>query len=155
MAKLEIKENKKLVLKNVIAYEIRDILMEDLDAEINKFLNKIKLLKIQTFGPLVTKNYGVQIHEDGTMTVSYDVMIQAHDYKRYKNSYKVYDRLVAEYCAYVRFEDHPQYLNYAYSKLELYFYENDLETDGVIYNVLVSESEDFMVMDIFKPVVHL
>lgn len=152
MGKLEVRENKKLVLKNVIVYEIRDISMDALDDEINKFLNKIKVLNVQTFGPLVTKNFGAQVQEDGNITISYDVMVQAHDFNQYKNTYKVYERIVAEYCVYVRFEDHPQYLNHAYSKLDLHFYENDLESDGTIYNVLVNETESFITMDIFRPV---
>ena len=54
MAKLEVLENKKLVLKNVISYELRDIELDSLDEEINNFLNKLDVLNVQTFGPLVS-----------------------------------------------------------------------------------------------------
>ncbi|SET03125.1 AraC family transcriptional regulator [Anaerobranca gottschalkii] len=153
MSKLEIKENKKLVLKNVLIKELKGINMEDLNNEINKFLNTLKVLKVQTFGPLITKSYGTNIHEDGTISTNYDLMIQAHNYLQYKKQFKVEKQLECSHCIYLRFSDKPQYLQYAYSKLDIYFYENDIESNGVTYNVFVSETEDNIVVDIFKPVV--
>ena len=55
MAKLEVLENKKLVLKNVLKKELRGISFEDIDQQINKFANRLDILKVQTFGPLVIK----------------------------------------------------------------------------------------------------
>lgn len=155
MTKLVVRENKKLILKNVIVHELRDISLENVETEIDKFLSKLELLKVQTFGPLVTKNYGTQIREDGAITTNYDIMIQAHDYKQYKKIYKTYNQVTAEYCVYVRFEDHPQYSNYAHTKLELYFYENDLMSDGTTYSVIVNDTAEHLVMDLFQPVKQL
>lgn len=152
MAKLEVLENKKLVLKNVISYELRDIPLEELESEINKFLTKLDVLSVQTFGPLVTKNFGTNISDTGKLTTSYDIMIQAHNYNQFKGIYKVYDRLTAEYCIYVRFSDHPQYSSYAHNKLDLYFYENDLISSNITYSVIVNESADHLTMDLFVPV---
>lgn len=152
MAKLEVKENKKLVLKQVLVHELRNFDLEKMDDEIQNFTKRLNVLKAQTFGPLITRNYGTQIHEDGTMSIDYDIMVQAHDYKQYKETYKTYDKLSCEHCAYLHFEDHPQYLNYAYSKLDLYFYENDLESDGVIFNVFLRETPEMVAVDIFRPV---
>ncbi|TVW07988.1 AraC family transcriptional regulator, partial [Streptococcus pneumoniae] len=56
---------------------------------------------------------------------------------------------------YVRFEDSPEYLQYAYSKLDLYVYENDIQTDGIVYTVYVNSSPEKMVVDIFRPIVSL
>lgn len=58
MAKLEVLENKKLVLKNVLKKELRGISFEDIDQQINKFANRLDILKVQTFGPLVIKFCG-------------------------------------------------------------------------------------------------
>ena len=59
MPKLEVKTNKKLVLKNVIVHEMKNIKMSELEKELQKFERNLKLLNVQTFGPLITKNYGM------------------------------------------------------------------------------------------------
>ena len=104
---------------------------------------------------LITKNYGMSISDNGEMIICCDAMIQAHDYKQYQNTYIVHDIYTAEHCAYIRFEDRPEYLNYAYSKLDLFFYENDLEPEGITYSVLLNQTSDMMTMDLFKPVKRL
>lgn len=37
----------------------------------------------------------------------------------------------------------------------LFFYENDLEPEGIIYSVLLNQTSDMMTMDLFKPVKRL
>ena len=155
MPKLEVKTNKKLVLKNVIVHEMKNIKMSELEKELQKFERNLKLLNVQTFGPLIKKNYGMSISDNGEMTICCDAMIQARDYKQYQNTYIVHDIYTAEHCVYIRFEDRPEHLNYAYSKLDLFFYENDLESEGIIYSVLINQTSDMITMDLFKPVKRL
>lgn len=45
MSRIDIKDNKKLVLKKVINRELLEIDVQDLDIEINKFYSKLKMLK--------------------------------------------------------------------------------------------------------------
>lgn len=152
MPKLEVLENKKLVLKNVLCKELKNIEFEILDAQINKFGLLLDKLSVQTFGPLVMKNSGVNISEDGKMTMDYNLFIQAHDYEQYKNSFDIIERLEVPYCIYIRFEGSPENLQYAHSKLDLYFYENELESTGEIYSVMIEETEHHTVVDLFRPV---
>lgn len=152
MDKLLIKENKKLVLKNVLIYEIKGIKVEQIDKQIQLFVEKIKTLKVKTFGPLISKNYGISLQSDGEMITDYDIMVQASDYLQYKGIFKTASELSISNCVYLHFEDNPQYINFAYSKLDVYFYEKDLISSGVIYNVLIKDSPELMIMDIFKPV---
>ena len=151
MSKIEIKENKKLVLKNVINKALQKIDIEKVNTEIVKFYNNIQMLKIQTFGPLIVRNKGVNVSEEGSITADYDLYIQAHDYKQYKNQFNIFDEVVVEYCLYTRFEGKPEYLQLAFNKLEIYEYEEDIVTRGDIYMISLEESENHMVMDIFKP----
>ena len=152
MAKLEILENKKLVLKNVLKKELNGVQFEVLDEEINKFGLLLDKLSAQTFGPLVMKNGGVNISEDGEMTMDYDLFVQAHDYKQYKGSFDVVDCMEVPNCVYVRFEGSPDDLQYAHSKLDLHFYENEIESTEEIYSIIVEETENHTVVDIFRPV---
>lgn len=156
MSKLEVLDNKKLVLKNVIKKELRNISMEDMDSHLKKFLTKIDLLKIQSFGPLVIKSCGINISEDGsTITADYDFLLQAHDFKQYKNEFKIEEKHVCEHCAFLHFEGTPQDVNYAHSKMDLHFYENDLSNNGIIYSVCIQDSEDYTILDLFKPVLQI
>lgn len=153
MPKLEVKENKKLVLVNVLKVELRNLPIDDLDEEVKKFMKKIDLLKVQIFGPLVIRNIGTNIHEDGTMSVDYDIMIQASDYKQYKNEFIIEDRYECKHCLYLHYEGKQEDMSYAYMKLELFEYENDLVTTSELYTVYIKESEANVVIDLFKPMV--
>lgn len=155
MPRLEVLENKKLVLKNVLHKELKGISMDTIDKEIYEFGKMLDLLKVQTFGPLIIKTAGTNITEDGNITVDYDLFIQAHDYKQYKNSFLVEDRHVCEHCAYVHYEGSPEDLNYAHMKLDLFFYEHDLKNQGILYSVCIQEGEEYIVMDLFRPVEQL
>lgn len=155
MAKLEVKDNKKLVLKSVICKKLHDTKVEDVDQEINKFHQHLQLLKAQIFGPLIVKSCGTTVHDDGAITTDFEFYIQAHNAQQYSNSYLVQDMVSVPHCLYVRFEDSPEYLQYAYSKLDLHIYENDIQTDGIVYTVYVHSSPEKMLVDIFRPIVSL
>ena len=155
MTKMEVKENKKLILKNVILKKFENIEMQNVDRESSKLLNEMKILNVQTFGPLVTKVSGHHIHEDGSFTMDYELMLQAHDYKQYKEKYIIKDRIEFSHCVYVRFQGEPENIQFAHSKLELYFYEENLVSDGITISIIVSETPDEITVDLFKPVVQL
>ncbi|TFF66133.1 AraC family transcriptional regulator [Helcococcus ovis] len=152
MPKLEVKENKKLKLQKVICKELNNIEIEKFDIEINNFLNSIKALKAQVFGPVVIRNKGTDISENGIITSSYEIYIQVHDYLQYKNQFIVKDEISVEYCIYIRYEGKPEYLQLAFNKLEIYEYEEEIITKGDIYMVSLEENEKCIKMDIFKPV---
>lgn len=75
MEKIEIKQNKKLKLKNVINKNLNNFDLQILVTEISKFTNEINLLKIQTFGLLIIRNGGVQISDNGSVKSNYDLYI--------------------------------------------------------------------------------
>ena len=93
MAKLEIQDNKKLVLKSVICKKLYDIKVENINQEIEKFYQHLQLLKAQIFGPLIVKSCGTTIHDDGLITTDFDFYIQAHNAQQYSNIYDVQDSI--------------------------------------------------------------
>lgn len=152
MKKINIQNNKKLVLKKVLLKKISNINPEKLDLEIGKFLNSLQLLNVQVYGPLIVGDKGIKISDEGCINADYDLYIQAHDYKQYKNQFSVLEEVVVEHCLYTRFEGRPEYLQLTFNKLEIYEYEEDIITRGDIYMISLEDSEDHIVMDIFKPV---
>ena len=103
MAKLEIKDNKKLVLKSVICKKLYDIKAENINQEIEKFYQHLQLLKAQIFGPLIVKSCGTTIHDDGLITTDFEFYIQAHNAQQYSNIYDVQDYIYFKYCFFFRF----------------------------------------------------
>lgn len=152
MPKLEVLENKKLVLKNVLRKELKNIQPESLSDEVSKLGILIEKLSVQAFGPLIVKSSGGYLGDDGVITIDYDLLVQAHNYKEFKSSFEPIERLEIPFCAYIHFEGHSEDIQFAHSKLDLHFYENDLEATGEIYSVMVEDSEHNTVVDIFKPV---
>ncbi|MDR1794249.1 MAG: AraC family transcriptional regulator [Erysipelotrichaceae bacterium] len=155
MPRIETQENKTLVLKNCIIKELRDIHVDRLEMEINQFLNHLNSLHAQLFGPLITRNYGTHFFDDGSVTESYDVIVQAHDYLNFSRFYKVQEELRAEHCLFAHFDDNPGNMQYAYAKLDLIFYENDLISDGSQYSIFIQREDNRFVLDVFRPVKQL
>lgn len=82
-------------------------------------------------------------------------MVQAHDYKQYQKQFKMKDRIEFPHCIYVKFKGKVEDMQYAHSKLDLYFYENNLTASGDVITVLINEYEDQVEVDLFKPVTQL
>lgn len=152
MSKLIVNDNKKLVLKQVLIEEHRGIDFEEIDKKIQDFEKKIKLLNVQIFGPLITKLSGTQIRSDGSLSADYDLIVQAHDFEQYKNQFRIHEKLATERCVYVRFDDHPRYIQFATAAIDLYLYNNDIEDSGVLYTVMVNGNDEKLIVDYFKPV---
>lgn len=121
MAKLEVKDNKKLVLKSVICKKLHDTKVEDVDQEINKFHQHLQLLKAQIFGPLIVKSCGTTIHDDGLITTDFEFYIQAHNAQQYSNIYDVQDSISVPYCLTVQSIYSMRILNWIYMSMKMIF----------------------------------
>lgn len=152
MGKLDLISGKKLVLKKVIIKKLPGIALQDIDHEIQQFYQQLKLLNVQIFGPLITRNKGTNIHEDGTISVDYELYMQAHDYQQYDHQFDISDEICVENCLYVRFCDSPEYLELAQAKMSIYIYEEDIPVLEDTYTVFVSSNDAQITVDIFKPV---
>lgn len=155
MSKLELKENKKLVLKQVLVKELKNIEIDNIDKEIFKFANQLKQFNVQVFGPLIKKTLGTTVHDDGRITMDYELMVQAHNYKKFTKIFTVKERVESENCVFLRYKGKPNDIHFAISKLELHFFEKDLVSNGVLFEIIISESAEQVVVDFFKPVVSL
>jgi len=152
MSKLQVLENKKLKLVNVFTKELRGILIEDVEKEIKKFINFLEISQIQTRGPLITKKAGTTVHENGDISIDYDIMVQTIKKMPNNGNFRFHETLSVENCVYIHFEGTNDELNYAHNKLNLYLWENDLVETGEEYMVHLSLNNNWLEVDIFKPV---
>lgn len=147
-----IKPNKKLVLKNVIKKELKNIPIEQLDKEIQKFQTMVLSKNTQPFGPLIIRNSGTHISENG-VTVDTDIIVQANNYKIMKNQFIIEENHICSNCVYAHYDDNSDNIQHVYNKIDLYFYENDLSESGITYTLYLSNEPSRTVIDIFKQVV--
>lgn len=155
MSKLEVKENKKLVLKQVIMKRYQNIGLEEVEEKLYAFTNQLQLFNVQTFGPLVTRNAGTTIHEDGTLTTDYELIVQAHDYKQYQKNFRIKEKVEYPNCFYLKFKGKPEDIHYGHTKLDLHFYEQGITPNGDVISVLINEYPELIEVDLFRPVATL
>ncbi len=153
MIKLDVKGYQPLVLKNVLMKKHQAIAVDKTHEKFRAFLNQTDRNRIQTFGPLVTINGGMRIHDDGTLLTDYALLVQAHDYKEYQEQYIIKDRMAFPKCISMKFKGPAELIHYAHAKLDLYVHDHDLQTTGEVITVLINDRRDYIEADIFKPVV--
>ncbi|WP_350343904.1 hypothetical protein PRVXT_000266 [Proteinivorax tanatarense] len=151
MSKIILKNNKSLVLKNVLIRKLHCLNLDDLEGEIKDFKHSLKKHRVKTFGPLITKCYGPNVHKDGRITANYEIIIQAHDYLKYKSLFETRKSLNCGKCVYLRYSDEPEFMDFAFSKINMFITENNLNTVGVTYNAYVEQDHKNVVFEIFKP----
>lgn len=153
MAKLEIKANKRLTLKKVLCYEIKDGNIENMEKELKKFITFLSVSTIKTIGPLITYSGEMKIDaETGTITNDFSIMVQLTTEYPNHPDYKYYEKISIANCLYIRFDGLNEELSYATSKLDLYIYENELTRKGGLYQVLIYQNEEIIKTDYFQPI---
>jgi len=150
---LEVKENKVLKLVNVIKRELRAVPQNEVDRATHKLEYYLKTRKLNSVGPLISATYGANIDEESELGLDIDIMVQIKEKTKVAEPYTFEELVRLTNCIYTRFKGNIEELNYGYTKLELYIWENKLIQKGPIHTVFV-DMEDLsnVVVDIFIPV---
>lgn len=150
---LEVKENKVLKLVNVVKRELRAVPQQEVDRATYMLESYLKTRKLNSVGPLITVSQGVDVTEDGQLGLDIDIMIQLNEKTMTGEPYEFLEMVRITNCVYVRFQGKIEELNYGYSKLELYMWENKLTKKGETYTVFANmEDQANVTVDIFIPV---
>ncbi|MFL1470936.1 hypothetical protein [Paraclostridium bifermentans] len=150
--KITVKENKTLKLKNVLIRYLREDEFASMDKIIYMMENYIKSKGNTAIGPLVTHSYPL-VDELGNLTINSKIMIQVKNKMvKVDNPYNIKEEVRVTNCLFARFNEYEEKLQYAYSKLELYAFENDINIKGDTYTVFVDDKNNKLVADIFMEV---
>lgn len=149
MEKIIIKHRKTLKLINVLVKHCHGS-GYDVEHELVKLRNYIKISKLETQGPLIIKNLGADIDESKRIVLDYDILIQLKIKTRVKYPHEFVNEIKVNDCIYCRFNGKQEELQYAYSKLNLYIWENDLISNGEAYIIYLCDNHKNI--DIFKPI---
>jgi effector-binding domain-containing protein len=147
---MDVKEKKTLKLSNVVLHKVNVEELQKLSAEkIVKLLNAhLRLKGAVPKGPLINHTY----LRNGENQVSF--MLQASKAVDVEAPYGFNDSLRVENCLYTRFQGKEYDIDYAYQKMNLYAYENNLSLKKESYSIFLANEpgSDKVTIDIFMPI---
>lgn len=154
MNKLQFHPSKVLKLTNVLKYQI---LINDENFDFNVAIEQmqsyIKTKGAMQIGPLIqyTKTF---LNEAGEMDMEIILMLQCNNYiHSVEAPYSMESLIRVTDAMYCRYTGNESKLKFAYDKINLEAFENDIELCECNYTIFVSQSEDSetMIADVFIP----
>ena len=154
MSKLQYSLNKILKLQNVMIEKI-DLEKEkiDLNLIVDKMQSYIKVNGAIQIGPLIqhSKTY---MNEKGELMVEVYIFMQCNKFiYNLEKRYRMESVMRIPNCMYCRYVGIEEKLKFAYDKINLEAFENDIELTGESYTVYVEQNEEegIIVADVFMP----
>lgn len=154
MGKIDLNYNKTLKLMNVLKYRVN---MKDedlnLDVQVEKMQSYIRTKGCMQVGPLIqyTKT---TINEVGEVDIVLEFMLQCNNYiNNIDSPYTIDSVLRVQNCMYVRYCGPEEKLKYAYDKINLVGFEENIPLIGDGYTIYVdrNEEEETIIADVFMP----
>ncbi len=153
MNKLQFSENKTLKLTNVLKYKML-ISEEDFDFNIaiEQMQSYIKTKGAIQVGPLIqyTRTF---INDNDEADIEIIMMLQCNNYiHSVEYPYSMESVLKITNAMYCRYTGPESKLKFAYDKINLVAFEEDIELEDYNYTIFVdNEEEDVMIADVFIP----
>lgn len=155
MNSIKIAENKILVLRNVLISHMEFSFenIELFDTEIKKMSAFIQTHGASQIGPLI-QFACTEIDEEDEATINVQFMLQADRFiHNVEAPYHMEPVMRVKECLYARYIGPEDKIKYAYDKLGVYAFENELGLDGSNYTIYLekNDEEETMIADIFMP----
>lgn len=154
MNKIQLSQNKTLKLTNVLKYNV-DLSDEEfqLDTQIEKMQSYIRAKGTTQIGPLIqyTKPY---INEEGELEMELVFMLQCNSFiHSVEAPYSMEAVLRIPDCMYVRYIGPEASLKFAYDKINLAGFEENIPLAKDSYTIFVdrNDDEETIVADVFVP----
>lgn len=154
MSKLYLNQNKVLKLQNALISKM-NIEEENVDFNliIEKMQSYIKVKGATQIGPLIqqTKPF---VNDAEELDIEINFMLQCNNYiHNVESPYRMESVLRIPDCMYCRYIGSEDKLKFAYDKINLEAFENDIELTGESYTVFVEQNEEegTIVADVFMP----
>ncbi len=147
--KIIVKENKTLKLNNVLIREVSQNELVDINKISYMMDSYIKTKGNSTVGPMI--NYSsAEGDENGQVKIVIKLMVQLKNpIHNIDKPYEFKSQIRITNCLFGRFSEKEENLQFAYSKLQVHAFENDIKLKGDSYTVFVNKNEEKLVADVF------
>lgn len=147
--KISIRENKTLKLNNLLIREVSENELIDINKISYMMDSYIKSKGNSTIGPMI--NYStVEVDESGQAKVIIKLMVQLKNpIYNVEKPYELENQLRVTNCLFARFTEKEENLQFAYQKMGVHAFENDIKLKGDSYTVFVKQEEENIVADVF------
>ncbi len=149
MKKMEFYKNRTLKLSNVLIKKCH--IQEELGVLVQQIQSHIKVKGAVQIGPLV-QYANSYINENGEMVVDIRIMLQCNSFiHSVEQPYTMESIVRIPNCMYCRYIGPTAQLKYAYDKIQLEAFENDIPLKGDSYTIFVDRDEenDTITADVF------
>lgn len=153
MSKLQVNNNKTLKLQNALINKV-DFSDEKMDINllVEKMQSYIKVKGAMQIGPLIqhTKPF---VNNEEELDVEVRLLLQCNNFiHNVEKPYMMESVLRVQNCMYCHYVGPEEKLKFAYDKINLEAFENDIELTGESYTVFVDQNEEgTIVADVFMP----
>ena len=156
MNNIFIAERKTLKLQNVLYIKL-DLSSDEanlFDKEVNKMNTFIHTHGVRQIGPLIQYS-SIEINEENEAEINMQFMLQADNFiHNVEVPYHMESILRVKNCLYARYNGPEDKVKFAYDKLGVYAFENDIELEGSNYTIYLdrNEEDETIIADVFMPV---
>lgn len=160
MRTIKVSNNKSLRLDNVFIRDIHSLITKtdrdladnecfSLDLEVEKMQNEIKAKGANQIGPLIQYSYAAGSEEEFEMKFS--ILLQVdRNIHNISSPYRMESVVKAKNCMYTRFTGQEEDIQYAYKKMSVMAYEEDIKLKGSSYTIFLDSKDDgTIIADIF------
>lgn len=149
MSKLNLDYDKTLKLTNALIIELGEEDLENINLVVEKIENYIKAKGYMPVGPLIQYS-GTKINEAGELDITVKLIRQSSQFINHtEEPYKCESLMRIKNCVYVRYTGPETSLKFAYDKINLIAFEEDIKLKGDSYTVFVNQIDDDIIADVF------
>ena len=154
MSKLQYSSNKVLKLQNALISKMNLEEEEvDFDLLVEKMQSYIKVKGAIQIGPLI-QHSRTFVNDEEELDMEINFLLQCNNFiHNVEKPYRMESVLRVPNCMYCRYIGPEDKLKFAYDKINLEAFENDIELTGESYTVFVDQNEEegTIVADVFMP----
>lgn len=149
MNKFQFNYNKTLKLTNALIIQLGEEDFENINLVVEKMENYIKAKGYMPVGPLIQYS-GTKINEAGELDITVKLIRQSSQFINHtEEPYKCESLMRIKNCMYVRYTGPETSLKFAYDKINLTAFEEDIKLKGDSYTVFVNQIDDDIIADVF------
>ena len=149
MNKIILSNNKVLKLTNILSLELGIDDMKEFEHIVIQMENYIKSKGAIPIGPLIQKTKYI-VNDDGQLDLHVILMRQSNNFiHNVEEPYKMESLIRVRNCIYVRYIGPEEKIKFAYDKINVTAFEEDIELSNENYTIFVDKQDDDIIADVF------